>query len=219
MTSERLNEYFADEAGDYLEQLDLILRQPDEPDAERLLRLAAGVRGSTKMAGADSIARLAGRLEEAARSVGASRLSWNDGIQDAARKTVSEIQELVQALKWWGPVEENRVQEALDHWDRVVDRGALDPRPVVPIDSLFHDDDGPHVVGIGDVGHDESAQEVPIESLLLRGDAAIHEALALRDAFDSAARGDALPERPLPDLVTELFDLLALALTPDSPEV
>lgn len=215
MISQRLNEYFADEASDYLGQLDLMLRLPGDPDAERLQRLAAGVRGSTKMAGADSIARLASRLEEAARSFGAARLSWNEDLRVAAQRTVTEIQELVQSLSGWGSEEENRVQDSLDYWDSVVDANALDPRPIVPIDTLFHDDGGPHVLGIDS----DAPPVVPIESLLLRGDDAIRQALALRPDFDSLAHGGESSDRTLPDLVAELFDLLALGLSRETSEV
>lgn len=218
MMSNRLDEYFAGEAGDYLDQLHALLSDSSSPDADGLLRLAMGVRGSTKMAGADSISRLAGRLEDAARSIAGLDLPWGDDVLDVARSTVTEIRDLVGSIPTWGPAEDERVQRCLERWSEV-QSGQDDPdASVVPIDSLFYDDDGPHIIEPVDDSGILAIPVVPIESLFLRGDAAIRQALSLRPEFDAAVRADSDADRPLASLVEELFDLLDLSLTPDLPE-
>lgn len=219
MTSNRLDEYFAGEAGDYLDELQVLLSDPSSPDADGLLRLAMGVRGSTKMAGADSISKLAGHLEDAARSMAGRELQWGDDVRDVARSTVTEIRELVGSIPNWGPAEDERVERCLERWSEI--RSGLNGSSlsVVAIDSLFYDDDGPHIIESADDAALAATPVVPIESLFFRGDAAVRQALSLRPAFDAAVRGDSTDDQPLASLVEELFDLLGLSLTADPPEV
>jgi len=218
MTTQRLNEYFADEAAEYLDQLDHLLSESGVPDGNRLLRLATGVRGSMQMAGAGAISSVASRLEGAAIELNEARTRWSDELRYVAQRTVSDIRALVSALEQWGPEEERTVRTSIDRWEmltsvaRADNVAGTDDRPVVSVDSLFFDDEGPHILETPATGPDRETA-VPIESLLLRGDDALREALALRAAFDAAGRGDAIPERPLAELVDELFDLIALGLS------
>lgn len=95
-----------------------------------------------------------------------------------------------------------------DHrWDEH-DAGA-ESEPV-PIESLYYDDAGPHVIGEPENPVKEEAA-VAIETLLLSGEAALEAALSLRPEFDSIAKGDAMPERSLAELVEELFALIEQA--------
>ncbi|HEU0079972.1 MAG TPA: Hpt domain-containing protein, partial [Longimicrobiaceae bacterium] len=66
--SQSLSDYFALEAGEFLDQLDALLAGGGTPDAERFFRLARGVRGSAQLAGAGPIAEVAERLEDGARA-------------------------------------------------------------------------------------------------------------------------------------------------------
>ena len=74
--SQRLSDYLARETTDYLDQLDALLAAPAAPEPEGLLRLAQGVSGSARMAGFDTIAGVAERLEDAARSLLSRHVSW-----------------------------------------------------------------------------------------------------------------------------------------------
>lgn len=198
--SERLNEYFTQEAGEYLDQLARLLREEGAPDPQALLRLARGVRGSAQMAGAETIAAVAERLEDAARSVASNVVVWSEEVRGLAADTVRDIQILIRALNRWGPDEEARVRSAMDRWHE------LEPEEVVAVESLFYDDAGPHVLSEPEV--------VPIESLLLRGPAALREALRLRPALEQLAVGAGSEAR---ELVDELFDLVRLGAEADGP--
>ncbi|HYW05771.1 MAG TPA: Hpt domain-containing protein, partial [Longimicrobium sp.] len=85
--SQPLSEYFAREAGDFLDELDTLVAAPDAPDAERFFRVARGVRGSAQLAGAEGVARVAERLEDAARSVRDGVLPWDDEVRGRVRAT------------------------------------------------------------------------------------------------------------------------------------
>ena len=114
--SQRLNEYFAGEAADYLQQLSALLALPVAPDPVRLLRLATGVRGSTQMAGADDLADLASHFESSAREMLQGSASWSDDIRDLSRRTVSEMQALVYSIDRWGDEEASRIRAVARLW-------------------------------------------------------------------------------------------------------
>lgn len=206
--TQRLSEYLARETSDYLEQLDRVLAPPAVPDPEELLRLARGVRGSAQMAGIETLARVAERLEDAARAVLSRSLVWSEEIRRLAIDTVRDLQILVRALNRWGPEEEARVRAAIHRWDdRDADADGAEP---VPIASLFPDGPGPHVLSVP-----PRVEEgvVPIQALLVHPGDALREALALRPEIERClSRGD--PAR-LRSHITELFDLLQAAASDD----
>src|SRR2546428_14076876 len=63
-----MSDFFALEAGEYLERLDGMLAQGDSPSADEIVRLAPALRGSALMANQPPIARAAARLEVLARA-------------------------------------------------------------------------------------------------------------------------------------------------------
>lgn len=207
--SQRLNEYLAREAGDYLDQMVELLRGAGPPDLENLLRLARGARGSAQMAGAETIAGVAERLEDAARSVVSGTIHWSDEVRGLVLSTVEDLQVLLRAMNRWGPEEEARVRAALERWDEREE-------PVVEISTLFYDDEGPHVLDGPGAAASDDGEVVPIETLLLRGDDALREALALRPRLESllSRSGEAGEAR---SLVEELFDLVRLGQTESRP--
>ena len=208
--SQRLSDYLARETNDYLDQLDQLLGSPSAPDPESLLRLARGVRGSAQMAGLDTIAGVAERLEDAGRSVLSNTIVWSADVRNLAVQTVRDLKILVRAVNRWGPEEEARVRAALVRWDELE---SGDEEEVVPITSLFYDDGGPHVVSGAEGGAVVDAV-VPIESLLFRGESALREALRLRAELERT-----LHERPeeAEPLLAEIFDLVQLGLSSGTP--
>lgn len=199
--SERLNQYLTQETAEYLDQLDELLSYPGAPDLQRLLTLARGVRGSAQMAGAETLTAVAERLEDAVRSVVSNQIVWSEEIRRLAAQTVRDLQVLVRALNRWGPAEESRVRIAIDRWE---DLGSSAGEGIVPISSLFVDDEGPHVLF-------EGQPPVPIESLLLTGDGALQAALQLRPEVEEALRAGGVLDTPVGKVVGELFMLLGQA--------
>ena len=233
--SQRLNDYFASEATEYLDQLERLLALPGPPDADQLLRLATGVRGSAQMAGAETVAGVAERLEDAARSIVSANLSWSEELRELSRQTVGDLKLLVRALNRWGHEEERRVRDAITRWEGIDEvAGAAAAVAVLPVSDLFYDDGGPHVIEQGarpgdtvsvaevrpDGGArpDEPVSTVSVDRLLFRGEAALREALSLRPEIDRSLRGDGGSRRPLDEILAEVFDLIELGLSPEPPE-
>jgi HPt (histidine-containing phosphotransfer) domain-containing protein len=210
--SERLSEYFTRDAADYLAQLAQLLAQPDGLDPERMMQLARGVRGSAQMAGAETIAAVAERLEDAARSVLSRNIVWSDEIRLLAADTVSDLQLLVRAVNRWGPEEEARVRAAIERWDDLegpegaARRGAR----VIPVSDLFYDDAGPHILSTAPEREAAEPAVVPVERLVFRGESALREALRLRPEVERLAQSAGATE--LDERLREVFDLIELGL-------
>ena len=112
-----LSDYFALEAGEFLDGLDALLSRTSEaPDAQAFWRAARGVRGSAQIAGVTGIAMVAERLEEAARALKDGRLDWGEEVRQRAIRTVDDLRVLVRGAGRWGEAEEARSREAAARW-------------------------------------------------------------------------------------------------------
>ncbi|HET7322394.1 MAG TPA: Hpt domain-containing protein [Longimicrobiaceae bacterium] len=214
--SQRLNQYFTRETEEYLQHLQTLLDHPGTPEPEDLLRLARGVRGSARMAGAETLASVAERLEDAARSVLTNNVVWSEEIRLLAAQTVGDLQLLVRALNRWGPEEEARVRAAIERWDDLDPGEAASDLPVVPVEDLYYEDAGPHILSQPTAAAEEEGGVVPVQSLLFRGEAALREALRLRPHVEALAREAAPNADALAEGLREIFDLVELGLTPDA---
>jgi chemotaxis protein histidine kinase CheA len=94
-----LLEFFADEAGDYLQKLDRALEAPGAPDADELRRLARALRGSARMADQDAIARVAGAVQALADDLSAGRRHWGLDLQDLRASALAETREMVDCVE------------------------------------------------------------------------------------------------------------------------
>jgi len=115
--SQPLSEYFAQEAGEYLDRLDALLARPEAPDPVEFFRLARGVRGSAQLAGAQGVARVAEGMEDAARALRDGALAWSDDVRARARATAADLRVLVGSSARWGAEEDRRAQEAVARWE------------------------------------------------------------------------------------------------------
>src|SRR5260370_3481889 len=68
-----MSDFFALEAGEYLERLDALLNTTDTPNADELVRLARALRGSALMGNQAGIARAAAGLHALAPPLPATR--------------------------------------------------------------------------------------------------------------------------------------------------
>jgi len=117
--SQPLNEYFVQEAGEFLDELDALLARPGSPDAVEFFRLARGVRGSAQIAGVQAVARVAEGLEDAARALRDGALAWSDEVRGRAQQTAADLRALVGASGHWGGDDERRADEAAARWEGV----------------------------------------------------------------------------------------------------
>src|SRR2546423_11028604 len=86
-----MSDFFALEAGEYLERLDALLTTGEGPNADELVRLARALRGSALMANQHAIARTAAALEALARAVREERRAWDVQTKQLAVRGVDDL--------------------------------------------------------------------------------------------------------------------------------
>src|SRR6266571_5641111 len=96
-----MSDFFALEAGEYLERLDGALAQTDVASADELVRLARALRGSALMANQAAIARAAAGLEALARAVREGRRAWDAATKQLAVRAVDDLKVLVRRAAPW----------------------------------------------------------------------------------------------------------------------
>src|SRR5437660_473416 len=184
-----MSDFFALEAGEYLERLDGLLAQSEHPSADELVRLARALRGSALMANQQAIARAAAGLESLARAVHDGRRSWDGQTKQLGVRAVDDLKIFVRSAR------------------DVAERGRPDPEgaefrkfaallvqsmesepDVVSIGALYYNDSGPHLVSRG----------VPVArpSTLGRLELVSHGE-HLRQAADSLERAPSATQREL----------------------
>ena len=92
-------DFFALEAGEYLERLDGVLQGAGATD--EFVRLARALRGSALMASQTPIARVAGGLETLARGVREGRLTWDAGTRQLATRAVDDLKVFIRRAGSW----------------------------------------------------------------------------------------------------------------------
>src|SRR5437879_13553371 len=98
-----MTDFFALEAGEYLERLDAVLHPAEgtAPLADEFVRLARALRGSALMASRPAIARAAAGLESLARAIREGRRPWEPGIKPMAGRAVGDLKSLVRRVAAW----------------------------------------------------------------------------------------------------------------------
>src|SRR5260370_31315095 len=86
-----MSDFFALEAGEYLERLDALLNTTDTPNADELVRLARALRGSALMGNQAGIARAAAGLEALARAVPGTPRAWGAGTPPLPRRAGADL--------------------------------------------------------------------------------------------------------------------------------
>jgi len=96
-----MSDFFALEAGEYLDRLDAVLQGDAPPAADEFVRLSRALRGSALMASQQAIARAASGVEALARAVREGRRPWDAGTKQIAIRAVDDLKIFVrQAAKW-----------------------------------------------------------------------------------------------------------------------
>jgi HPt (histidine-containing phosphotransfer) domain-containing protein len=96
-----MSDFFALEAGEYLDRLDALLQGDAAPAADEFVRLARALRGSALMASQQPIARAASGLESLARAVREGRRSWDPSTKQVAVRTVDDLKIFVRRATSW----------------------------------------------------------------------------------------------------------------------
>jgi HPt (histidine-containing phosphotransfer) domain-containing protein len=96
-----MSDFFALEAGEYLDRLDAVLQAAGTPPADELVRLARALRGSALMASQQAIARAAMGLEALARSLREGRRAWDAATKQIAIRAVDDLKIFVRKVATW----------------------------------------------------------------------------------------------------------------------
>src|SRR6059036_614920 len=96
-----MTDFFALEAGEYLDRLDALLQAPAPPAADELVRLARALRGSALMANQQPIARTAMGFEAFARGVREGRRPWDAATKQIATRAVDDLKIFVRKAASW----------------------------------------------------------------------------------------------------------------------
>src|SRR5438445_11038040 len=95
-----MHDFFALEAGEYLERLDALLGS-ESPSADELVRLARALRGSALMANQQAIARAAAGLEALTRALREGRRAWDPQTRQLALRGVDDGRICVRRARAW----------------------------------------------------------------------------------------------------------------------
>src|SRR5882672_9484797 len=112
-------EFFAMEAGEYLERLDKLVSGSGSPDAEEFVRLARALRGSALMANQQPIAAAAAGLEALARALRESRIPWDVANKQVAVSAVDNLKILIRAVPTWTPREDAKARAVAQELEQV----------------------------------------------------------------------------------------------------
>ncbi len=118
-TAGRRADFFALEAVEYLTELAQLVAQPDQPDAERLVRGARALRGAALMAGLGTFARAAASLEGVARAVRDHSIDWDAHGRPGCNEGLIALRELVAGAATWGADDDRRALGLAERLDRM----------------------------------------------------------------------------------------------------
>src|SRR5213083_2435032 len=125
-----MSDFFALEAGEYLERLDGLLAQSEHPSADELVRLARALRGSALMANQQAIARAAAGLESLARAVHDGRRSWDGQTKQLGVRAVDDLKIFVRRAGAWTDADTAKAEALGQDLDQLAGRPAAQIRAV-----------------------------------------------------------------------------------------
>lgn len=106
-----MTQFFAMEAGEYLERLDAAVSQTPEPDREEFVRLTRALRGSALMANQQAFAAATAALERLARVVYDRSRPWDAATKQLAVRAVDDLKVLVRKASTWTEAEAQKAQQ------------------------------------------------------------------------------------------------------------
>ena len=125
-----MSDFFALEAGEYLERLDGLLAKGDNPSADEIVRLARALRGSALMANRHAIARTAAGLEALARAVREGRRAWDPQTRQLALRGVDDLKTFVRRAVDWTDADTAKAEALALELEQVAGRPSAQIRAV-----------------------------------------------------------------------------------------
>src|SRR5467141_4346718 len=186
-----MSDFFALEAGEYLERLDGLVAQGEHPSGDELVRLSRARRGSALMANQQAIARAAAGLESLARAIHDGRRSWDAQTKQLGVRAVDDLKVFVRRAGAWTAADTAKAEALGQELDQVAGRPSAQIRAAEAL------------------GLDAGAR-----AFVAREGAAIASAL---DRAAQALRVNPLAHDPLQHVLRALQPLRGLAALADLP--
>lgn len=226
-------EYFAMEAGEYLDRLGVLVGKDGLPQPEELVRFARALRGSALMANQTIIARAAAGLEAVAKAYREQRRPWDAQLRDRCIQAVADLRTLVRSIGAWSDDDLTRAERlALDLESLGGVASPAGPRPTPPQSSAPGTDAGVRAFvaregALTASALDRAARALrsspeahdPLYAVLrrlqsLRGLAALTDLAPLPDVLESVERavGELTRMFAPPPQVADVFEAAAQAL-------
>src|SRR5437870_5652365 len=235
-----MSDFFALEAGEYLDRLDALLQPPASPAAEELVRLARALRGSALMAGQQASARAAMGLEALARGVREGRRPWDAATKQIATRAVDDLKIFVRKAANWTDADSAKAEALASQLEQIGGRPSAQVRAAeaMGLDAgarAFVAREGAAIASALDragralrtnpLAHD------PLQQVLkaiqpLRGLAALNDLPPLPDLLEGIERAigelnrtTGNPPQGWGDMIAELFQMAATSIAHAAREV
>src|SRR5947208_7362583 len=231
-----MSDFFALEAGEYLERLDGLLAASDSPNADEVVRLARALRGSALMANHHAIARTAAALEALARAVREGRRAWDAQTKQLAVRGVDDLKIFVRRAPSWTDAHTAKAEALAQELEQLAGRPSAQVRAAeaLGLDAgarAFVAREGAAIASALDraaqaLRINPGAQD-PLQHVLrtlqpLRGLAALADLPPLPDLLEGIERAISAPSRSglaPPASVADLFQTAAAAIARAAREV
>ncbi len=231
------SDFFALEAGEYLERLARLVAADGGPPPDEFVRYARALRGSALMANQPDITRAAGALEGVARTCHEQLRTWDAVLAEVVGQAVDDLKHLVRQARDWTADDTARAERLSRSLESISGRAPEGSRPATRSRGelnagvrAFVAREGALVASALDraaraLTADPSARD-PLHNILrrmqsLRGLAALSDLAPLPDLLDGLelAVGQLLRITAPPRDVHEVFEAAAKALTRASRDV
>jgi chemotaxis protein histidine kinase CheA len=235
-----MSDFFALEAGEYLDRLDALLQSPDTPAADELVRLARALRGSALMASQQAIARAAMGLEALARGLREGRRQWDAATKQIATRAVDDLKIFVRKANNWTADDTARAEQLASQLEQLGGRpsGQVRAAEAMGLDAgarAFVAREGAAIASAldraGRVLRSNPMAHDPLQQVLkalqpLRGLAALNDLPPLPDLLEGIERAigeldrtSAAPPPGTGDTIAELFQMAATSIAHAAREV
>src|SRR5207247_1090981 len=235
-----MSDFFALEAGEYLDRLDALLQPPAPPAADELVRLARALRGSALMASQQGIARAAMGFEAFARGVREGRRPWDAATKQIAIRSVDDLKIFVRKAASWTEADTAKAEALASQLEQFGGRPSAQVRAAeaIGLDAgarAFVAREGAAIASALDrAGRALRANPIahdPLQQVLkalqpLRGLAALNDLPPLPDllegieqAIGAISRTTVAPPAGVGDTIAELFQMAATSIAHAAREV
>src|SRR5438067_2535453 len=125
-----MSDFFALEAGEYLERLDGLLAKGSSPSADEIVRLARALRGCALMTDQHAIARTAAGIEALVRAVREGRRAWDPQTLQLGLRGVDDLKIFVRRAGTWTEADTAKAEALAQQLEQLAGRPSAQIRAV-----------------------------------------------------------------------------------------